>query len=88
MRFTNPFGKLGRSSGSRRIKHVKPPDQFEGRTVYLTLEEWDRHVMELVDSLPRFGQDIPPPPGWRLDALEEQKGAALHPDADVTSQAT
>lgn len=62
MRFTNPFGKRGRPRRSRRIKCVKPLDEFEGRPVYLTLKEWERRVEQLVDSLPWFGQDVPPPP--------------------------
>ncbi len=77
MRFTNPFGKRGRPMRSRRIKHVKPLDEFEGRPVYLTLEEWDRHVVELVDSLPWFGQDIPPP---AARSRRRRRGEPLPPE--------
>ena len=62
MPLTNPFGRRGRLRRSRGIKRVKPPDEFEGRPVYLIQEEWNRRVVELVDSLPWFGQDILPPP--------------------------
>lgn len=61
MPLTNPFGKGGRLRRSRRIKRAKPPDEFEGRPVYLTQEEWYRRVGELVDSLPWFGHEVPPP---------------------------
>ncbi len=77
MRFTNPFAKRGHSSRSRRSNPVRPPDQFQGRPVYLTREEWDRHVGELVDCLPWFGQGVPPPPA-RL--IRRHRGEPLHPE--------
>ncbi len=77
MRFRNPFSRRGRSRRSPQINRAKPPDQFEGRPVYLTLEEWDRHVVELVDSLPWFGQDVVPPPAR---SRRRRRGEPLPPE--------
>ena len=86
MRFTNPFGKRGHSSRSRRSNPVRPPDQFQGRPVYRSLEEWDRRVVELVGCLPWFGQDVPPLTARRR---RRRRGEPLPPeDHNATSRST